>query len=584
MKKCLAWMILSLLLISISLAKETSLVDYHNYKNMTDFLKELADKYPSLVKLETQGETAGKRQIWSVTISANNYNEHPAVLFVGGVEGVDLVASEICLQFIQTLATHYGKVDSLTQLLANTTFYIFPRINPDAAEAFFMTPKYERRLNARTMDLDRDGEIDEDGFEDLNNDGYITQMRITDPLGEWLPDEKNPMLLRKADAAKGERGVFRLSTEGRDNDGDGLWNEDEPGGVDINRNFSYNYHFFEKSTGNFQISEAESRAVTNFAFDHPNIAVVFCFSPNENLLNPWKVSPVKAEADRIDESRSRLNEPIQSVLPEDAPYFQHIADKFKQKTQLTESSRTEKGSGAFSEWAYFHFCRWSFSVPAWWAPIVKDQPDSTQKKQEQTTNAITKKRANDKSTKADPLQQERNVWNWLQASGQSSAFISWQEISHPDFPHQKVEVGGFKPYVAINPPADSLTYRAQKYNDFLKHLGSLLPRIKILNVKTEGLENQAYRIRMIVVNEGYLPTNTHIGIRSKWNPKVKVTLDLASSQKLISGKSLMLIDRIEGNSSSEELTWLLLTDKGTNVTITAGSPMAGTDRVTVELK
>ena len=53
---------------------------------------------------------------------------------------------------------------SIKQLLNNTTFYIFPRVNPDASESFFQQPLRERTLNAHPLDLDKDGHSDEDGF------------------------------------------------------------------------------------------------------------------------------------------------------------------------------------------------------------------------------------------------------------------------------------------------------------------------------------------------------------------------------------------------------------------------------------
>ena len=148
-----------------------------------------------------------------------------AVLIVGGVEADRLIGSELTLHFLSFLLDNYGKVDSITQLVNSTTFYIIPRVNPDASEAFFQKPLYGRTFNSSSIDDDKDGKIDEDGYEDLNNDGLITMMRVKDNRGEWIPHPDDPRIMKKADPSKGEQGMYKLLSEGIDNDKDEQWNE-----------------------------------------------------------------------------------------------------------------------------------------------------------------------------------------------------------------------------------------------------------------------------------------------------------------------------------------------------------------------
>ena len=90
-------------------------------------------------------------------------------------------------------------------MLGKTTFYVFPNMSPDAMEQYFAPIKYERQGNAVQTDDDRDGKINEDGYDDLDNNGKITAMRIESPIGEYRinPDEPGSMI--KADIAKGKR-------------------------------------------------------------------------------------------------------------------------------------------------------------------------------------------------------------------------------------------------------------------------------------------------------------------------------------------------------------------------------------------
>ena len=48
-----------------------------------------------------------------------------------------------------------------------------------------------------------------------------TKMRVKDPEGEYIQDPKEPRLMRKAEAKKGEAGIYKIYLEGLDNDSDG---------------------------------------------------------------------------------------------------------------------------------------------------------------------------------------------------------------------------------------------------------------------------------------------------------------------------------------------------------------------------
>ncbi len=290
-------------------------------------------------KVSSLGRTLGGREIWLITLSMNAPNDSlkpddkPAVLLLGNVHAPQLVGSELALRIARRLAGTSPKgaadgvqpksaaaedvaVDRARQLLHRYTVYIIPRPNPDASEAFFRPPFYERAVNLRSTDDDRDGAIDEDPFEDLNGDGLITMLRIEDPSGPYLPHPADGRVLIKADPKRNEQGRYRVITEGIDNDHDELFNEDPPGGVSFNRSFSFQYPFFQPGAGPHQVSEIESRAVADFAFTHPNIALVMSFAPEDNLLEPWKS---EKDSDRIKTS----------VLSADAEHLNYLAEQYR---------------------------------------------------------------------------------------------------------------------------------------------------------------------------------------------------------------------------------------------------------------
>ena len=70
---------------------------------------------------------------------------------------------------------------------------------------------------------------------------------------------------------------YRVTREGIDNDGDGRFNEDGIGGIDMNRNFPRNWEreHLQGGAGEFPLSEPETYAAVRFIQDHPK-AVYIC--------------------------------------------------------------------------------------------------------------------------------------------------------------------------------------------------------------------------------------------------------------------------------------------------------------------
>ncbi len=565
---------------------------YHSYDEMTREINATVSSHKDIAKVESIGKTLEKRDIWAITVGGKDADNTHAILVVGGVEADRLIGSELTLRFLNFLLDGYGKVDSITQLVDSTTFYIIPRVNPDASEAFFQKPLYARTFNARPTNDDKDGKIDEDGYEDLNNDGLITMMRVKDNRGELIPHPDDPRIMKKVDPSKGEIGMYKLYTEGIDNDKDEQWNEDEPGGVDFNRNFPHNYQFFSRGAGIHQISETETRSVTDFCFSHPNITVVFTFSSNDNLMNPWKKeqkpggqqqTEQRQQRRRIMEDDEQASRFITSVMDEDEQFFSYISKQYQEMTKFKGAPQSTKGEGSFNEWAYYHFGRWSFAANPWWVAEVES------KKDEATNDTLKTKMPDGKKEKSgeekpDAYTEQLKVLRWLDANNIKDGFVLWTKVNHKDFPNNEVEIGGFKPYVITNPPTDSIDVIAKQNNSFLAWLVTKLPKIEIRNIKVESIDNKVFRVTVDVINIGYLPTNSAIGNKVRWPRNVKVTLDLSKNQSLASGKSKIILEPINGSSGRQEISWLIVSKTGSPVTITAESHMAGKATQTVTLK
>ncbi len=535
---------------------------YHSYSKLSEALQKLSKQY-SLVKLQSIAKTIKGHAVWAVTVGKDEKNK--AILVVGGIEATQLVGTEHTLRLIEYLGQSYGKVDSITQLLENTTIYIIPRINPDASESFFEKPMKERETNYTPFDDDRDGLTDEDDADDVNKDGFITLMRVKDSHGEWIENPDDKRLMKKADAGKGEKGMYKVFTEGIDNDKDEQWNEDGVGGTDLNHNFAFNYKYFSKNSGRHQVSEVESRALADFVFDHQNIGVVFTFSSNDNLTTAWKNEPPKGD--------TRF---ITSVEKNDEDFYGFMSKKFGEITKLTDAPKPEKGEGSFSESAYYHAGRWSFAVRPWWAGEIPKSKDTTAVKDSTKKNNDGKKSGKEKSDDGDI-----KTLQWYDASGKKDIAVDWQKVNDPDFPNNEVEVGGVKPFILANPPAESLNVYSKPFSNFITYLAQQLPSITLSNQKVERVGDNIFRVSVDVVNNGYLPTNSVLGVKTRWVRNVHVVLD-AGKDAVSTGKKKQLLDPIPGSGGFKTLSWIIVGKE--NVKITAESPIAGRAELKIDLK
>jgi hypothetical protein len=335
----------------------------------------------------------------------------PAVFVMANPEGINPLSS-------------YASVNLAKQLIAsdkhlNHTWYILPVLNPDAYARYFDAVKWENPRNAMKVNDDMDDAIDEDGPNDLNGDGFITTMRVPDPQGIWIVDEKDPRLMRKADRTKGEKGVYTLYTEGIDSDGDGKYNEDPPGGVNTGINFPHLFQSFTQTGGSWPGSTPEVYGLMRFMFSHPEIAATFTFgSTNFCLVPPEGGRKGTADLDNItlpDDfveifgaekgkkySMDEIIEMAQPMvpsgveltpsmvasflglgavvnpLPEDLAWYKELSEQYleylkgvKFETDRLEPEKAKDGS--FELWSYYHLGVPTFSFNFFTLPKPKEQ-------------------------------------------------------------------------------------------------------------------------------------------------------------------------------------------------------------------
>jgi hypothetical protein len=552
-------------------ARSSAQPTYHDFDRMTSALRDIVGAHGDRASIRSIGASAGGRDLWLVTIGSGEPDRHPAVLVVGGAEGSRIVGSELTLRFVRGILEDPS--DSTRRLLERTTFYVLPRVDPDAAEQFFARLRYERDGNSTATDDDRDGATDEDGYDDLDGNGMISQIRVRSAAGTYIADPDDPRIVRPADAARGERGMYEVYSEGRDDDGDGRYNEDGAGGVSFNRNFPFEYPYFGTGAGPYQISESESRSVADFCYDHQNIAVVFTFASQNNLLDPWVVRPGKEEGGR----RGRM---VTSVREADQPYMARVSELFSEITGLKDGPPYARGEGSFVEWAYYDYGRWSFGANGWWMP--KPEKSTGDSAQGMPKGGTGKPGRGPSSSRDHAHDASVDVLAWLDSHGGPDAYVNWTKVDDPDFPGREVEVGGFAPFVRDNPPPSFLDSLGALDGRFITFLGTLLPRVEGANLAVEKLGPGLARISLDVVSTGFLPTLAAMGATSRVPIDVKAELELSKGQRVAAGNRVQLLGPIGGSGGVRKLSWIV---QGSGpVTIRVGGPMAGEFVERVEVK
>jgi hypothetical protein len=573
---------------------------YLDYPALTDALGRLATAHPALVKVDSLARSKEGRDVWIASIGAapKDAPAKPSILVVANLEADHVVGSQVALGLIEKIASSDPKT------FEGRTIYIIPRLNPDGAERLLKgTPKTDLRANLTSIDRDRDGKANEDGPNDLDGDGLALSMRWKDAKATLIPDAKDARILRKADAAKGEKPVYSEGTEGIDDDNDGSIDEDPVGGVNLNRNWPHGWTEYTPETGIYATSEPEVNGLIRFAYAHPELVAVWSFGLNDNLKgNPTtlpadaphlteiikafttattpKTDTPKAEPAKDEPKPEPAKEEVtkkEEATPDDAPKA-----KAKGKAQGKGQGRGgfTKGAGggapaapatsapapgldgttdgALSEWAYQQFGVVGISSRLWSRPEA--------------------------APGAPPLTGDGDArWlDWNDKVMGGSAFVPFHPVDHPTL--GKVEIGGWKPGVRLNPPIEQVGAIVESHFAFLKDLAGRMPGLSIKEAKAEAKGGGIFEIKATVENPGTLPTALAQGVVTRKAAPVLVKLLDLGDAKLLSGRSLNRINALAGMGGTQEYRWLVLVPEGKKtLTIEATCPKGGSARREISL-
>ncbi|KAB2948594.1 MAG: hypothetical protein KJ057_02505 [Phycisphaerae bacterium] len=574
-------------------------------------LQELVVKFPDACMLTSIGKSRGGRELYCLRLGRGaDVDVRPALAIVAGFDADFPVSTETAVRVAERLLNPPADVAG-NKLVDVHTVYVLPRMNPDGWATASAMPRREHRGTLRPVDDDRDGAADEDGPDDVNCDGVITLMRVVDPEATHLPDPAEPRLLKEADRAKGEKPVYKIYTEGVDDDTDGEYNEDGPGAVDLNRNFMHAYPEHEVGAGPYPVSEPESKALIDFFLAHPRIALTVVYGRHDHV--------VKTPESGRNDATGRV--PL-ALHQDDAGHYEEIGKRYRDLTGIKEVPK-EDADGAFSAWCYAQLGIPTFACRVWTRPessstggdakkpddaerkepaknkpedgaatpepggVTQTPPSETSSKaagtpepavetsasapgaQEQAPTPESPKLPNvEKSPKekVEPADKEAAAWlTYSDSLGDHGGFVPWAPFEHPTL--GGVEIGGFVPLFLTTPPVAELDGIADRQAAFVFDLGTRLPKPTVQPLKITPLSDRVFEIETAIVNDGYFPTAMAMGRQNRRVRPIVVTIELPL-ERILAGERVVRVWSVAGSGGREKLRWIVTGEAGEAVAIT----------------
>jgi carboxypeptidase T len=253
---------------ALNIEKNNLAYEYYTYQQMTDLLQDLQSQNPGIMKLESYGKTYEGRDVWVVKLSdyVEVDEDEPGVLLLGAHHGDEKMSFELLIFFIKYMVENYS--------IENTDNDNDGSINEDPIDG---------------KDNDQDGEKDEDPSEDRVREAIdntqIFIIPMINPDGVEANTRKN-------------------------------CNPDSEHGVNTNRNFGYDWIYYDlfptlffkewaiqETSGNYRgpspYSEVETQAVVRVAESYTLNLSLSYHSGATVVFYPWYHTTADAPHEKL---------------------------------------------------------------------------------------------------------------------------------------------------------------------------------------------------------------------------------------------------------------------------------------------
>ena len=545
------------------------------YDELTALLRGWAEERPDLVAVESIGASWEGREIWLVTVTSSQTGpaaEKPAFLLEANIHSTEWTGSAGALHLLRRLVDGHGSDERVTRLLDTRAVYVIPRLNPDGAE-HALRDRRITRSSVRPWPLDEQP----DGLRqrDVDGDGRLLFMRVRDDNGAWKPHPEDARLLvrRDPDEAGGE--YYRLFPEGEVEGYDGATVGIAPPleGLDLNRNFPYGWETesVQRGAGPYPTSEPEIRAYVQAVADRPNICAHVAYHTFSGVhLRPY------------------AGEPDDRFPPNDLRVFREVGEKATELTGYPAVSifhgfkydPRQAITGDVHDWLYEQLGLVSWTTEFW----------SPQREAGLDVHPI-------EWLQDHPADDDLTLLRWADER-YPDAYVDWYPFEHPQL--GPVELGGWDRLgYWSNIPFDRLESELEAHTEWAVWTALLTPLLEVRSLEAEPLGGDAWRVRLVLQNSGWLPTSvTEKALERKAVRPVEVELELPDGATLGAGDARTEAGQLAGRnglrsthwwgndwstSDLAKVEWVVSAPAGGELRVVARHQRAGTARAALQL-
>jgi hypothetical protein len=177
---------------------------------------------------------------------------------------------------------------------------------------------------------------------------------------------------------------------------------------------------------------------------------------------------------------------------------------------------------------------------------------------------------------------DKQILKWMDTE-KIDGFVKWAKFNHPDL--GEVEIGGFKPYAIMNPPAAKIAELGASHTKFVLYLTSLFPKVKITKLEAVDHGGGIFRIKAEVENVGFLPTALAHAVSSRAVRPTMVQLQVKPEDILSGNVKTNFLQALAGSGNGlGKFEWLIRAKAGEVVALKVVSEKGGADTGKVTLK
>ena len=514
---------------------------FPRFEELTTLLHEYTVEYPALVRIDSIGKSFEGRDIWLMTVTnsaSRPASEKPAVWIDANIHATEVTGGVAAIHLIHHLVNGYGTDAEVTAALDTRAFYIVPRLNPDGVEvALSDRPRFVRSSVRRYPVVDAEDGLVEG---DADGDGRFLFMRVADANGAWTPAAQDPRLLVPVDpTGVGVTGIrYRLLPEGKMRNYDGVTVPIAAvaEGLDLNRQYPAGWRpeSDQLGAGPYTLSEPETRAEVQAIAERPNVTAFVAYHTSGGVhLRPYSEKP----DDDMPSGDLRTYRFMGAKATEFTGYKSiSVFHDFKYDFKVTEG-------GASDDWAYDHLGIYGWTTEFW---SMLDRAGIVDFHQIEWYNS-------------HPISDDLKLMAWADRVAPGEIFVDWYPFDHPQL--GPVELGGWDFMKVSNALPSEMLAEVEPHSKWAVWLCLISPRLELVSAVAEPVGDGVWRVRVVVHNTGFLPTNvTQRAVQRKAVGPVVAVLSLADGCVLLTGKGRQELGQLTGRERKNSMMGWSTTD------------------------